>query len=187
MTAPTFTTAATPNPNPSRPATDLPSMDEAVEAPFGPDETKTTQNVPPLSEDKPKRRPTPVEDVIKGIGTNKATAGRNRKGLRKLTEEDRDNLAAIQAGVGMFVGRFGKQDTGVALVESAEKAADAWLEVAEENRHVHRAVQWMTEGGAWGKLMMAYAPVMATLVPEQPPKWLRNLMPNLVSEEDEQA
>lgn len=162
-------------------------MDEAVEAPFGPDETKTTQNVPPLSEDKPKRRPTPVEDVIKGIGTNKATAGRNRKGLRKLTEEDRDNLAAIQAGVGMFVGRFGKQDTGVALVESAEKAADAWLEVAEENRHVHRAVQWMTEGGAWGKLMMAYAPVMATLVPEQPPKWLRNLMPNLVSEEDEQA
>jgi len=125
--------------------------------------------------------PKPVADVLSTIGKNKQRG--TAKGLRPLTTEDRDKLAALYAGLGAGVkagAAIGlpvlRERTGDALADNAETCADAWIDMAAENNHVRRAILFLVEGGAWTKLFVAHLPILATLMPETPPKWMQDIL-----------
>lgn len=176
MTAPAFSQAA--------PTSGLPDPG-LMEDDFGPDATQSAPRATPTVDDIPKtnRRhmPKPVADVIGSIGKNKQRG--TAKGLRPLTTEDRDKLAALYAGLGAGVkagAAIGlpvlRERTGEALADNAETCADAWMEMAAENNHVRRAILFLVEGGAWTKLLVAHMPILATLMPETPPKWMQDIL-----------
>lgn len=194
MSTPLFSPAGSSLPDPSL-------MEDAPEPDYGPDATKTAPRAvpgvgPTVDGELPKsargRIPKPVADVLGKVGKNKPA--RSPKGLRRLTEEDRDKLAALYAGVGAGIKAGAlmglpvlKERTGVAFADNAEACADAWMEMAEENVHVRRAILFMVEGGAWTKLFVAHLPILATLMPDTPPKWVQDMLTKRMASQMEQT
>lgn len=53
---------------------------------------------------------------------------------------------------------------GVAMVEQSAQAAEAWVELADQNAAVRRALEQLMTGSAWTKLAMAHVPIAIALI-----------------------
>lgn len=142
-------------------------MPEPVE-PFGPDHTVTTEDVvkerlaadginPPKTAEK-----NPPRGAKRfGLGANV----KRNSGVRALTKDDRDKIAALYtfgaAGVMPF-----RMKTAQIMAESADSCADAWMELAKKNDGVRRALLMLVEGGAIGAVVAAHLPILMSLLPE---------------------
>lgn len=85
---------------------------------------------------------------------------------KKLAAE----LASTYQGIGLAVMGVGnlRQDpgviaTGVAVVEHAEQASEAWLDLADQNPKVKAALKRFTEASAVGSLVMVHASMLIPL------------------------
>lgn len=158
----------------STPTPTIPDFSAITDAPpdanFGPDHTKPNGEGPKLggragaAKAAKEEKADPLGKLGKGA--------KARPGLRRLNADDKEKLAAYQIYAGMAIYPF-REETGRALGETAEQCADAWFEMAEKNDSVRRAILAVVEGGAAGKLFMAYTPVLATLLPKKIPPWMK--------------
>lgn len=152
-----------PTPIPEMP--DLPLQPSA--ATFGPDHTKSTED----SEPKPipkinqKNPPRSTKSVFSNLGQNKKA----RSGVRKLDEKDREKIASLYVFAAMPLQAF-KPKVAAAMAAGADKCADAWMELAQENDTVRRSILMLIEGGVWGKVFIAHTPILLAALPD-------NLMP----------
>lgn len=142
--------------------------DVPVDPPFGPDANATPpadspfENVTAPPKSAPKSgKPKPVREAFKNLGNNT----KPRSGIRALTTDDRDKIANLYVVAGMGLMAF-REDTALALANSADACADAWMDVAKKNDRVRRVLLAMVEGGVWGKMFMAHLPILLTLVPD---------------------
>lgn len=131
-------------------------------ADFGPDFTRTKDD-PEIKTAIPKvnAKHPPKPGILDSLGTNKKA----RSGIRALTEEDGRKLANWYRRIGKVVRTF-RPALGVALVEQADDCADCWLELAENNDKVRRGILAFVEGGAWGNVIAAHAPIFMAALPE---------------------
>lgn len=139
------------------------------DVPIGPD-TSTTANDPPPKINQ-KTPPKPADTVFSKLGKNKAVRSPVRKLTRPIDEStdepvqltDYERLVQLYKTVGNVV-MYVHQPLGVALMSEARQCADAWFDLAEQNDKVRRLILALSEGGGWGKVIMAHVPlIMATL------------------------
>lgn len=149
-----------------------PSEQDTEPPPFGPDagdgpfENIDVNAKPPRKG----REPRPGKSVFGGLGQNK----KPRSGVRKLVEQDREKISNLYTFGAMALMPVRPQ-AGQIMALSADKCADAWYELAQENDGVRRALLAMIEGGVWGKVFMAHAPILIALIPQHVlPPTLRN-------------
>lgn len=121
---------------------------------FGPDHTK-------VPDSDPLKRPKPKGKTPFSLGANK----KPRSGVRAMTDKDRDKVAQLYLAAAMGTMPF-KPKVSQALATSADDCADAWVELAKENDSVRRILLMLIEGGAWGKLFAAHAPILMALLPD---------------------
>lgn len=127
---------------------------------FGPDHTQTLHDPPPKVNQKNPPRASEKRDPFGKLGMNKKL----RSPVRKLTDDDRDKIVSfytLAAGGVMMI----RIQTAQAMANSAEACADAWMEIAEKNDSVRRALLGIIEGGVWGKVIAAHLPILLTLIP----------------------
>lgn len=161
---------------------------------FGPDHSKSTEDavreklaesgtLPPKVNQK--NPPRSGRSVFTNLGQNK----KPRSGVRKLDEKDRDKIASLYVFAAMPLQAF-KPKVAAAMAAGADKCADAWMELAQENDTVRRTILMLIEGGVWGKVFIAHTPILFAAMPENfmPPMFQGvDLNTMLVDDEDEQA
>jgi hypothetical protein len=138
---------------------------------FGPDHTaapstedlvreKLAENgkLPPKQNQK--TPPRGAQSVFKNLGQNK----KPRSGVRKLDEKDREKIASLYVFAAMPLQAF-KPKVAAAMAASADKCADAWMELAQENDTVRRTILMLIEGGVWGKVFIAHTPILLAALP----------------------
>lgn len=142
---------------------------EDVPEDFGPDFKATPRinvdDLPPVNPPKG----TPKPRAAKGFADKFQNLGKNKKarpGLRKLTDNDRDRIAQMYMFAAMPLMPF-KPMAAQTLVASSDVCAAAWIELAEENDNVRRALLGMLEGGVWAKVFAAHLPILLALIPER--------------------
>ena len=148
-----------------------PSLLTAEPAPNGP----IPQPVPDhaASQDEPTEAGKPP----KARAFSKLGANRKRgSGVRALVTADRDKIVGLYVTCGFAV-MMVKPEAAKAIAESAERCADAWVELAKENDAVRRAVLFIIEGGAWGAVIVAHMPIALALVPENVARQYNFLLP----------
>lgn len=99
------------------------------------------------------------------LGANKAT----RSPVRKLTEADREKIEGFYSVLALlFVAPTPvyNEDAATAFAGQAKPCADAWFNLAENNDSVRRVILMFIEGGAWGALAAAHAPIVMAFMPE---------------------
>lgn len=102
---------------------------------------------------------------------------RNEDGSKKRGTGDlklKTELAGTYSTIGMAVAGIGisKKDggiagTGAALVNHAEAAADAWLDLADRNPKVKLALMRMTEASAIGALVTVHMAILMPLLADR--------------------
>lgn len=127
---------------------------------FGPDPS-LSKDVPPAPKVNQKNPPRSGKSVFSSLGQNKKV----RSGVRKLDEKDRDKIASLYTFGAMGLMPF-KPQAAQAMALSADKCADAWMELAQENDSVRRVILALVEGGVWGKVFAAHTPILIALLPE---------------------
>lgn len=149
MTTPTFPTAV--------PSTQDPSSGNG----FGPDFTKTEEAQRPPTGAKPsdtkEKRSTPFGT----LGANKKT----RSPVRKLSDEDKQRMYAWYMRLAALTMTFHPK-LSTALQMQAEDCVNTWCDLAENNDNVRRKILAFIEGGDWGKVIMAHAPIFLAVIPE---------------------
>jgi len=155
---------------PARPATS-PEF-EAANGGFGPDFSRTPDKEPP-PKDPPKvnqkNPPKAASSVFGKLGTNK----RLRSPVRKLTREaasdnelsDLERLEGWYRTIGSFARPFHPK-FATAMESQANECAVAWFGLAENNDSVRRWILACIEGGDWGKVIGAHAPIVMAVIPE---------------------
>jgi hypothetical protein len=127
----------------------------------------------------------PIEDVPfdageippatdNGRGAPKATSklgklGANKKarsGVRALTQKDGERLAGMYVAAGMGIMPFNPK-VAAAFAESADQCAEAWVNLAQQNDAVRRAILWIIEGSAAGALILAHLPIIVAAIPPE--------------------
>lgn len=156
---------------PATPTSALSSMEDAPD--FGPDSSRMT-DAPGEVKPNGKPKPKPVQEVL-----DKLKIGENKKartpGLRKLTDEDRDKIASWYMAGGMMVTAF-RPNAGKLMALSAEDAANAWIEWADQNDSVRRWILKAVEGGSLGKILALNIPILLALaIPES--VWKSDALP----------
>lgn len=99
------------------------------------------------------------------LGANKAT----RSPVRKLTAADREKIEGFYSALALvFVAPtpLYNEDGAQALAGQAKPCADAWFNLAENNDSVRRMILMLIEGGAWGAIIAAHAPIAMAFMPE---------------------
>lgn len=96
------------------------------------------------------------------LGSNKKT----RSGVRPLTKADAERLAGVYAVAGMAIFPINEK-VGNAFADSAEQCAEAWVNMAQQNDAVRRAILWIIEGGALGALFLAHLPILVAAIPPE--------------------
>lgn len=133
---------------------------------FGPDVTAIPEqpfdNLKAKKASAPKGRPgtRSAGSVFGKLGQNK----KSRSTARALVLADKEKIANLYVYGSMGIMPF-KQDTAMAMANSAEACADAWFDLAKENDTVRRAILAMIEGGVWGKVFFAHMPILVSLIP----------------------
>lgn len=132
---------------------------------------------------------TPSLDELKAAAGDKATAEDDRapgKGKNKRTRSRRPKTEAsvppfragpIAAGMNKMYARAGKivkvmdPAIGEAILSTTRKEAEddvtvgeAWEELAKTNPRIRAALLKMIQGGAWGQLIMAHAPIFLAVI-----------------------
>lgn len=107
-----------------------------------------------------KNPPRSGQSVFKNLGQNK----KPRSGVRKLDEKDREKIASLYVFAAMPLQAF-KPKVAAAMAASADKCADAWMELAQENDTVRRTILMLIEGGVWGKVFIAHTPILLAALP----------------------
>lgn len=125
----------------------------------------STQELPPIT---PKRR----------SGNDKKLADALTKGYQTI------GIAAM--GIGARKGDNGIAGTGLAMVESAEAAADAWMELADKNPKVKIALQRITEVTAVGVLAGIHVGIMFPLLVDRGvvPPTIVSMMGDMMTADD---
>jgi hypothetical protein len=163
MTGPEFSEA---EPTPDYAANVAPS--DTTPEDFGPDHT-AAENSSPFENLTGKARPNPrrgrpprsTADAFGKLGTNKKA----RSPVRKLSASDREKIVSLYTfgAMGLMTVR---PKAATAMANSAENCADAWVELADQNDNVRRALLAIIEGGVWGKIFAAHMPILLALLPE---------------------
>jgi hypothetical protein len=102
-------------------------------------------------------------------GTKTEEPPKARKIPKHVTEppskpgEFTETLQEIYGGAGMLAMPF-NASLGSALMLNAEKCANAWDELAQKNPSVRHTLRLLTQGGAWGKVVLAHAPIVAAVM-----------------------
>jgi hypothetical protein len=135
-----------------------PDSDVPSDEPTSPFENLRARKIKPRTNG---RAPRSAADTFGKLGTNKKT----RSPVRKLTVTDRDKIASLYTFGAMGLMSFRPQAAQV-MAESADKCADAWMELADQNDSVRRALLAIMEGGVWGKIFAAHLPILVALIPE---------------------
>lgn len=94
------------------------------------------------------------------LGTNKKA----RSGVRALTDKDRDKIVGLYVTSAMAV-MMVRPPVAQVMAEQADTCADAWVELSKENDGVRRALLFLIEGGAWGAVIVAHAPIALAMLP----------------------
>lgn len=143
--------------------------------------TKPHQAAPPPGK-------TPSLDELKAAAGDKATAegdrapGKSKAGKRSRRPKDEGQVppfraGPIAAGMNKLYARTGKivkvmdPAIGEAILSTTRKEADddvtvgeAWEELAKTNPRIRAALLKLIQGGAWGQLIMAHAPIFLAIV-----------------------
>lgn len=152
------------NIGPVRPSQDTP--DE-----YGPNFSHTPVDDKPKDPPKTaqKNPPKPAESVFKRLGTNK----KMRSPVRRLSREPAkdDELSDLERLEGWYhaLGNMARPfhpKFAQALQLQATECAVAWFGLAENNDTVRRYILAFIEGGDWGKVFMAHAPIFMAVVPQ---------------------
>lgn len=133
---------------------------------FGPDASTTPKNAPKVNVENP---PKSAASVFGKLGTNK----KSRSPVRRLTREagkdelsDLDRLASRYEWLSNITSLIHPRVSG-ALYEQRYTCATAWFELAENNDTVRRYILGFIEGGAWGGVIAAHAPILMAVIPEK--------------------
>lgn len=158
-------------------------------------------NVPPLDRDIPDQGNNPlfaeiVEDDIvpdhlasksaeskKDEREDKKPFGGNRTktgAVAKLTAADQRKITNFYSYLALAVAPFNSK-AAVALADNGEKCSEAWVELANQNIRVRKAILGMLEGGAWGMVIGAHVPIILASLPEH----MREQIPFLSAMDDE--
>jgi hypothetical protein len=154
MTAPTMKPAS------RKPAFAEPSTADVPVQTVGPDFTQTV-NDPPVADPTPKRR--------RSFNIGNTSLGKNKKvrsDVRKLTENDEKVLTAWYQRIGKML-QFIRPELGTAIINQSEDCAHSWCELADKNDKVRHAILAVIEGGEWGKVVGAHAPILLAALPEK--------------------
>jgi hypothetical protein len=79
----------------------------------------------------------------------------------------KDAISQLYVFAGMGLTPF-KPTVGVALANSADDCAKAWMELAKTNPAVRRAILSMLQTSAWGGLAIAHLPILYALMQPNP-------------------
>lgn len=169
--------------------TPIPEMPELPLQPsgaFGPDHSKSTPDDVPFADKLPpkvnqKNPPRSTKSAFASLGQNKKA----RSGVRKLDEKDREKIASLYVFAAMPLQAF-KPKVAAAMAQSADKCADAWMELAQENDTVRRTILMLIEGGVWGKVFIAHTPILIAALPDNimPPMFRGVDLNSMLGEED---
>lgn len=179
----------------TEPTPAVPELPLQPSAAFGPDHTvapdvsekdaaweKLTAEgkVPPKVNQK--NPPRAGNSVFKNLGNNKKV----RSGVRKLDEKDREKIASLYVFAAMPLQAF-KPKVAAAMAAGADKCADAWMELAQENDTVRRTILMLIEGGVWGKVFIAHTPILLAALPNDfMPSMFKGVdLNSMLSEDDE--
>lgn len=128
------------------------------------DEKRTTQQRPPRGESAPKTAP-------------KATAPKVDPPKKTRTAADKKLGVSVAgfyqtAGLGLLAMGMNREDaglagTGTALIENAETVAEAWLDLADQNPAVKRALVKFTQVSAAGTLVTMHGMMLLPLLADR--------------------
>jgi hypothetical protein len=155
----------------SDPTPDYAAQVATSDSDFGPDPSGASDESPSVFENLRKskvkpprtngRAPRSTAETFGKLGTNKKA----RSPVRKLTSTDRDKIESLYTFGAMGLMSF-RPKAATVMAESADKCADAWMELADQNDSVRRALLAIMEGGVWGKIFAAHLPILVALIPE---------------------
>lgn len=119
------------------------------------------------------------EDKAPGTGTRppKGSRARAKSGKREPVDAPPFRAGPIATGMNKLYARTGKilrvmdPDIGNAVLASTRKESEddvtvgeAWEELAKVNPRIRVTLLKMIQGGAWGQLMMAHAPIILAIL-----------------------
>lgn len=137
--------------------------------PFGPDPSQT----PPAGKEPPKVNqktpPKSTTNVFSKLGQNRKL----RSPVRKLSREPLkdDELSDLERLEGWYhaignMARIFHPKFAEAMHMQARECAIAWFGLAENNDTVRRYILMFIEGGDWGKVFAAHAPIFMAVIPQ---------------------
>lgn len=115
---------------------------------------------PKGSKDKAPRTPRQIASAQANLASARAKQAQRVGPTDKQLEEA---VAGLYAMTGMGVGWF-DQEIGLTIAECSERAAAAWMHLAQQNPAVRRALVQLTTATAAGELLTAHLPIMALVV-----------------------
>lgn len=101
-----------------------------------------------------------VPGAVRGLGTNRAARGgprRTKPGELAETAE----LPYVAIGFGFELA--GDDSCAQAFKDNAEPLGIVWDAAAQENDSVRRFLLWLKEGGIWGRIVFAHAPLLVAV------------------------
>ena len=114
-------------------------------------------------------------------------ARRAAPGMRKLHEQVTDLYVTLGTMVVTPIDRL----AGYLLVEQAEALAQTWIDLAETNPAVKRALSKLVEAGGWGGVLVAHGMVMMPVLANRGmfPDHIANgiAMGTILTQEDDEA
>ena len=127
---------------------------------------------PPRGETPPKREPKAKPKAAAAEPTPKRRTPTDRKLAAELTSTYQGIGLAV-SGIGVARSDTGLMGTGAAMVNNAEHASEAWLDLADQNPRVKAALVKFTEASAIGSLVAVHlsmaVPLLASrgVIPDQ--------------------
>lgn len=124
---------------------------------------RTSPKPPPKAKPKPAAKAKPAAEPI--TADKKRTPADKKLGAELASAYQGIGLAVI--GIGISREDNGVRDTGVSMVNHAEQAAEAWLDLADQNPAVKRALKKFTEASAIGSLVVVHLSMAAPLLADR--------------------
>lgn len=116
----------------------------------------TTAKKPPITTKVAEEPKLTTDDLKQEIPEKKPLTPTDKKLAEDLTQIYATIGLAIH-GIGSVREDVGLSNMGMAVIQRAETLSENWLELANTNPAIKKALKKITEGGAWGSLIIGHA------------------------------
>lgn len=140
-------------------------LSEPLEDPITGEPKPNKGGRPKGSTDKEKRKPSRSRNDATKADTPPRNSGRFAGNKTALQKGVADTYTTIGVALSFSPSLA---PAGQAMAQQSQQAAEAWIELAETNLAVRRALESMLTTSAWSKLAMAHVPIVFAVIGSQP-------------------